>query len=158
MPPVTPDSEIDAYQREAGNETVAKMFAQAKDYTNVIVAAGYAGGFGVWSFVHDKMPSWLTALAALGLLLSIAAFVLFEVYQMVWRVRTLTLYRTAIVAAADPRARAAALHAYQARMNEVVATKIMPKWGLVLGFTIASALVGLACLVGALVWDLLQLR
>lgn len=39
-----------------------KLMTQASNYTNLIMVAGYAGLFGLWSTLVGRLPQWLYAL------------------------------------------------------------------------------------------------
>jgi hypothetical protein len=61
---------------------VTAAFGQGAAYTNLIILGAYAGFFGLWQltekYLHKQQALW----AALLMLVSLAIFVLFEVYKM----------------------------------------------------------------------------
>lgn len=61
-----------------------KLMTQATNYTNLILVAGYAGFFGLWSSLITKLPNWLYALSGLFALLSLILFVSWEIIKMIW--------------------------------------------------------------------------
>ncbi|AJF49001.1 TPA: hypothetical protein ACGJ7L_002302 [Pseudomonas aeruginosa] len=61
-----------------------KLMTQASNYTNLIMVAGYAGLFGLWSTLVGRLPQWLYALCGLLALLSLLLFVSWEIIKMVW--------------------------------------------------------------------------
>lgn len=61
-----------------------KLMTQATNYTNLILVAGYAGYFGLWSTLVGRLPNWLYALCGLLALLSLLLFVSWEIIKMVW--------------------------------------------------------------------------
>ncbi|QJQ21689.1 hypothetical protein HG549_17705 [Pseudomonas sp. SK] len=61
-----------------------KLMTQASSYTNLIMVAGYAGLFGLWSTLVERLPQWLYALCGLLALLSLLFFVSWEIIKMVW--------------------------------------------------------------------------
>lgn len=59
------------------------MFDKANAYTNIIIAAGYAGTFAIWTQVSSLLSVRQRAWTGCLLLLSITMFVLWEVAKMV---------------------------------------------------------------------------
>lgn len=59
------------------------MYDSAANYTNIIMLAGYAGGFALWSLVGDVLSKEQRSWAGLWLLISLAVFVLWEVTKMI---------------------------------------------------------------------------
>ncbi len=83
-------------QREIGEkivETQIKIVTASCDkavaYTNVIVVAGYAGFFGLWTLTKAYLSKCQALWAALFMLVSAATFVFFEVYKMTFTTRSL---------------------------------------------------------------------
>lgn len=74
---------------EAQKELLASSFSQAQAYTNVILAAGYAGFFAVWAFVKGELSRGAVLWSALLVTLSLAMFVAWEVFGMYMRSRML---------------------------------------------------------------------
>lgn len=61
-----------------------KLMTQATNYTNLVMLAGYAGFFGLWSSLVGRLPDWLYAVSGLLALLSLFLFVSWEIIKMVW--------------------------------------------------------------------------
>jgi hypothetical protein len=59
------------------------FFERAVNYTNLILAAGYASAFGLWQFTKEYLGRDVTLMVALSLTLSICLFISFEVYKMI---------------------------------------------------------------------------
>lgn len=62
---------------------IAATFDKAVSYTNIVMIAGYASFFGIWSMVKDlNRPAnkWAVVL----MLISVTIFVVFEFVKMVW--------------------------------------------------------------------------
>lgn len=74
---------------EAIKEISADQFSQARAYTNVLLAAGYAGLFGLWSILKDSVSSQATVICGLLISLSLAIFLLWELVGMFARHQTL---------------------------------------------------------------------
>jgi hypothetical protein len=73
-------------------EIVAEVYGQTTAYTNLVLAAGYAGSFAVWQFVEKYMSLKSRFWSALLLTISLALFVGYELYKMVresWKMRHL---------------------------------------------------------------------
>jgi len=62
---------IDREILEAQKELLAHTFSQAQAYTNVILVAGYAGFFAIWSFIKPELTKatvfWSGLLISLSL-------------------------------------------------------------------------------------------
>lgn len=74
-------------------ETQIKILTASYDkgmaYINVIVIAGYAAFFGLWSLTKSYLTKDSAMWAALLMLVSAATFVFFQVYQMVFIAQSL---------------------------------------------------------------------
>jgi hypothetical protein len=74
----------------------AATFTRAESYTKLIMVAGFGAFFALWSLVRTELPPVLGALAALSMVVSVASFVLFEVWKMMMQYRYLTPVAKAI--------------------------------------------------------------
>lgn len=74
-------------------ETMIKVMSALYDksaaYTNIIMAAGYAGFFAVWSNMKEYMSPTEMRVSALCMLVSLLVFVLWEVTKMILTSRNL---------------------------------------------------------------------
>ncbi|WP_169956996.1 hypothetical protein [Pseudomonas sp. WS 5111] len=61
-----------------------RQMASAGTYINLILVAGYAGFFGLWSTLSPKLPPRLYALCGLLAVLSLVLFIAWEVVKMIW--------------------------------------------------------------------------
>ncbi len=68
-------------------ELNAKLFEKAQAYTNVIILAGYAGAFTVWSSTKQSLSAKANIVIAGLLAFSLLAFVCHEIYGMIQRSR-----------------------------------------------------------------------
>jgi hypothetical protein len=66
-------------------EASSKAFEKAQAYTNVIIIAGYAGAFSLWSSTKAQLPNKANVIIALLLGFSMLVFVLHEIYGMIQR-------------------------------------------------------------------------
>lgn len=64
-------------------DLMTKTYDKASSYTNVILVAGYASAFTLWSFTKSSLTERTTLTVALLLLVSIATFIMFEIYKMI---------------------------------------------------------------------------
>ena len=60
-----------------------KMMTHATNYTNLILVAGYAGFFGFWSTIVNKLPQPIYAISGLLALISLLLFISWEITKMV---------------------------------------------------------------------------
>lgn len=75
---------------DAQERLLTVSYDKAAAYTTVIVFGGYAGIFGIWQLAKEYLSKDQTLWAALLVLMSLAAFVLFEVVKMVLVTRQVT--------------------------------------------------------------------
>jgi len=68
---------------EAQHKLLTMSYDKAAAYTTVIVFGGYAGFFAIWQLSKDYLSKGQALWAALLILISLLAFVLFEVLKMV---------------------------------------------------------------------------
>jgi hypothetical protein len=61
---------------------ISASYDKAVTYMNVIIIAGYAGFFALWSLSKQYLTSTQARWAALSMLVSICTVVFFEVYKM----------------------------------------------------------------------------
>ena len=74
---------------KARTEILTKAFDRSTAYSNVILVAGYAGIFTIWSFTKSQLPDRAIIVIALSLLISLAAFVVFEIVKMLLNTRAI---------------------------------------------------------------------
>jgi hypothetical protein len=73
----------------AQKELLSHTFSQAQAYTNVILAAGYAGFFAIWSQMGPNLTPATKFWSGLLISLSVAGFVGWEVYGMIIRSKSM---------------------------------------------------------------------
>ena len=76
-------------QIEAQKELIAHAFSQAHAYTNLVLSAGYAGFFAIWSFLTPELTKAEVFWSALLVSISLSVFILWEVYQSYYRSRSM---------------------------------------------------------------------
>lgn len=60
---------------------VERIFEKSEQYLKTIQLGGYAAFFGIWSITEKHLTSWTSSVAALLMIISISAFILWEVYK-----------------------------------------------------------------------------
>ncbi len=93
MPGVISDSVSNAQkeqaekQKEITIEIISRVatvtYDRAMAYTNIVIIAGYAAAFTVWSFTKNHLPEWAMLSTALLLIISVSVFVAFETFKMI---------------------------------------------------------------------------
>jgi hypothetical protein len=71
---------------------IAGSYEKANAYTNLVILAGYAGLFALWQFTKDNLTRSQVLVSGLFLLVSIAIFVLFEIYKAHYTAHLLRRY------------------------------------------------------------------
>ncbi len=122
---------------------ITATYSSARAYTNVVIIAGYAAFFAMWSFSRGMLNDMAEAVAALSMIVSATAFASFETYKMIW-VGTLVRRKTKAIGLAPERA----LERIQALEGiEQQELKTFGKiWVFVLLVTIPSALIAVGIL------------
>ena len=64
-------------------EILTHAYSKATAYANVVIIAGYAAFFTLWSSMKDKLPDTAMFTTAILMSLSVILFILFEVYKMI---------------------------------------------------------------------------
>lgn len=59
---------------------VSGTYEHAKQYANIIILGGYAGLFTIWNFSRDELIGWQVMLVGLFSLISLLAFISFEIF------------------------------------------------------------------------------
>ena len=80
----------------AQKELLAHSFGHAQAYTSVVLLAGYAGFFAIWSFLKNDLSKVQTFSSGLLIALSLSSYIIWEVYQSFYRSRSLLGLATAI--------------------------------------------------------------
>ena len=132
----------------AQKELIAHAFGQAQAYTNVVLLAGYAGFFAIWSFLKPELSKGQVLWSALLVSLSLTAFILWEVYQSFYRSRSLMSLAKTVQ---DPARFPELIEAHRRREHERILTL---KWVWVVAFTFTVVTGFLGVLV--LLWAFMQ--
>jgi len=142
--PVIVDRELLSAQKEL----LAHAFGQAQAYTNVVLAAGYAGFFAIWSFLKPELSKVQIFWSALLVSVSLATFILWEVYQVSYRSRSLL----SLARAVDDPAR---FHEHMLKYRQSEQDRLIELKRLWVGTYAVTVLTGFAG-VGVLLWAFVQ--
>ena len=74
---------------EAQKDLLESTFSKAMAYTNTVILAGYASFFGIWNFTKPQLTNNQILWSAVLMSVSLIAFVLFEIYGMFYRSKSL---------------------------------------------------------------------
>ena len=149
-------TQLEEKQVKAVAEISTKMFDRSAAYANIILVAGYAGTFTIWSFTRAQLPPKAVVAIALALLISLAAFVIFEVIKMIITARVVMKQAGVLRSASDT---AGILRAIKIIDEAQASTLVVFRWYWVATMVVAvgSALIALALLVWNFVAVLLGL-
>jgi hypothetical protein len=87
------DREQNVQVMDGLRQLVAEFYSHTTNYSNLIIAAGYAGAFAVWQFMGQAVTANVRLWSALLLLTSLILFVGHQVQGMLregWRMRHLS--------------------------------------------------------------------
>ena len=139
-------------QFEAQKELLSETFGQAQNYTTVILAVGYAGFFGIWSFVKEDLTRGTMFFSALLITLSLGFFILWELIGMFMRTAVLT--RLAAVVADEDKFAERVLDYRRDRQEKNI--RLIPVWKFILAATVSTAVVAYFILLFAFVHGIWQ--
>lgn len=73
----------------AQKELLAHAYGQAQAYSSVILLAGYAGFFAIWSFLRQDISKAQIFISGFLIAVSLTSYIVWEVYQAYYRSRSL---------------------------------------------------------------------
>ena len=120
-----------------------KIFDRAAAYTNLIMLGGYAGGFAIWNFTREILGKQAEVWVALLLTISLATFIFFEVFKMIYLSGTVLKQRAIFTKALSPGQFSAELRELEQSENKRITKWLMPVW-------IASLVVAVPTAIGAI--------
>lgn len=134
------------------------LYDKAISYTNLIIVAGYASFFAMWSFTKEYLSPRQALWAALLMSISIVTFVFFEIIKMTVTSRSL-LARTKAVsdpaAANDPQRLLTSLREFELQsQRDVVRFGIF--WVFALVACVSTAVLAIAILFSGFISSLIQ--
>ena len=134
--------ELEVNQRKVVDlmsEIQGKMADKAAAYTNLILIGGYAGIFTIWSNMKATLPLNARVLVAGSVLASLAAFIGFEIYKMIFTAVRFLKNRHFLVNPGPPDQLAKRLQELQ-RTESKLPILYMPMWIGTLLFCLVTAL------------------
>lgn len=143
---------------ELQTKIVTTSYDKATAYTNVIIVAGYAAFFGLWTLTKTYVSKPLAIWAALLMCISAGTFVFFEIYKMVFignqlNRQILTLgERIKNKSATEVLKELQDLESYSKR----AALRFQPVWRVVLLLAVATGLGAFLVLSGSFIYALLS--
>lgn len=145
-----------AKMQEAEIKLISSLYDKAAAYTNVFVIGGYAAFWGLWATTKAYISPGQALLCALLMLISIAAFVFFEVYKQ-QRIGSQLGTRIAILqdpeALRNPASYADALKRYS-KAQEADNVTFFKTWNITSNVSIATALASVALLGGSFIYHM----
>lgn len=81
-----PDGELLGIQEKQLSlymQAYAIYFEKQKSYTQLIITAGYASFFGLWTILQPKLSDSIYIVSGICILISVSFFVLYEVFTMI---------------------------------------------------------------------------
>ena len=143
---------------DAQSKLYGVLYDKATAYTNLLMGAGFAAYFGVWSLVRPFLTRRQTLLAAVLMLLSLAAFVFFELWKGVvtgvaTQRRAKGLFGQDGESESDPERFIAKIQAFE-NANTADALRFSRVWPWAWGASVLFGLAGFCVLLTSLLWQL----
>lgn len=135
-------------------EIQTRLYEKASSYTNLVISVGYAGFYTTWAFLKDSLPREEMVLAALSMAVSIAFFILWEVFKAL-----ATTYKVNLgisdLSKSPPEEIEQKISLYWKRHREL-SQEFMGIWRIIIYLVILPALFGIFILFKCLIMDLLS--
>lgn len=137
---------------------ITASYDKAAAFNNVIIIAGYAAFFGLWTFTKAYISKDQALWAALFMCISMATFVFFQVYQMTLTAQNLHKKYLSL----DERLKGKTAQAVLAELkkldeeNKRAILRFLPIWRIHLLIAVSTGLLGFAMLAYAYVIALLS--
>ena len=132
---------------------IGDTYQHAQGYTNVVMLAGYAGLFALWTLVKDELPRVAVLTTGLLAVISVSTFVLWEVYQMFFRSRYLFRWSEALMA--DPDSFPDAAAQYQAWVGKQF-IQLKRAWRVAFGLSAGTGVTAAAVLIATFTIELVK--
>ena len=136
----SPDDDLKKY-RDLIIDMHSKAYDRATAYTNLIMLGGYAGGFAIWNFTRDHLTAKASIWVAIFLLLSLTAFILFEIYKMVLNTKHTTNIANMLRQQKPIADQMADIEEYEKKISSDSLLVFMRVWVAVLAFCVSTALI-----------------
>lgn len=105
-----------------------KVFDRAAAYSNLIMFGGYAGGFAIWNFTREILGNQAEVWVALLLTISLATFIFFEVFKMIFTSMGTFKQRAVLTKVLPPDQFLAKLQELEQSQNMRIAKWVIPIW------------------------------
>jgi uncharacterized membrane protein len=138
---------MENYMLENQKELLAHGFSQAQAYTNLILVAGYAGFFAMWSQVGEDLTKVSRFWSGLLIAISLSGFILWEIYGMIVRSRAMLEIGRAV---AEPERYEQLIKEQRLKQRDRV-IKIGRVWIMVLSFIALTGFGSIAIMISAFV-------
>jgi hypothetical protein len=151
---VFPQEELDRVIRFYSDQ-LATGFKHSAGYLQIVLAAGYAGLFGLWKIAEPGLSAWASNMVVLLMGLSLLWYVSYAVYCMIWQ--TIENRRTRIAVkgkGGDEYVRA--IQEAEKETNRRMEKLFWPLWEKQLVLTIAPAAMAFVILFGNVAVELLR--
>ena len=142
----SPDDDLKKY-RDLVIDIHSKAYDRATAYTNLIMLGGYAGGFAIWNFTRDHLTATASMWVAIFLLLSLTAFILFEIYKMVLSTKHTRTIADMLRQQKPIADQMADIQEYDKKISSDSLLVFMRVWVAVLAFSVSTALVAVTILI-----------
>jgi len=139
-------------------KVISTLYDKSIAYTNIIVVAGYAAFFALWSLTRPYLSRSHALWAALFMLVSAATFVFFEVYKMILTTWSLSTRYTTF----SDRVKGRPANEVLAELEKLdsegrkKALRLLPIWKVCLFITVATALAAVGTLTYSFVRGLIS--
>ena len=126
-------------------DVYTKTFEKAQAYVTVIILAGYAGAFAIWSATRAALPLKTNIVIALSLGVSLVVFIIWEVSAMIFRAINFQKFRPLILKKLPPEKFFEELKIIQDK-EAIANVRLMRAWSIVLGISVCTALFAIGVL------------
>ncbi len=135
------------------------IYDKATAYTNLIIMAGYAGFFGLWSITKDNLTPKQVLWSALLLLISGSSFVFFETVKMIVNASFMLSRNSALKRLPDAQNVDEIINIFNEhdKTAESRHVKFARVWVIALMIIIPTALIGISILMYSFIVNLLAL-
>lgn len=143
---------------EWDTKLLTAMHEKGAAYTNLVIAAGYAMFFGLWTIAKPFLSKAATQWAALLMLSSATVFVLFEIYKMYKTSEDLHARQLRLKQMIQGKQPVEILEMYERTSLEAqrAALDLIPIWRVALGVTAVTGVAAVGILAAALVIGLFK--
>jgi len=140
------DEDVATKVKTANIELLSNAYERARAYTNLVILGGYAGAFTIWNFSRPILTDHGLVAVALLLTVSLATFVLFEVFQMYFLTRIFLKHRAVLFSSVPGKEFLRRHEEYRAESNAETVRVLLIMWSIALSVCVLTALLALSIL------------